>query len=177
MLSSIPYAAATSYFSRCPNLLHRFANNELYFWSAVHLINYPCLGVRENISFLLDPAGIENTKISKSSIKEVVGIGHLLQLKKYLLQIGVKRPKWTQILQWHSWVPVQLPEHGKQKAVMPEVAQNSLFLDPGCKKCLPCSCNFKDSGWTKILISTRWGITGLSMLSGRSIEVHSVWMV
>lgn len=97
MLSNIPYAAATSYFSSCPNLLHRVANNELYFWSAVHLINYLCLGVRENISFLLGPVGIENTKISKSNIKEIVGIGYLLQLKKYLLQIWVKRHKWTRI--------------------------------------------------------------------------------
>lgn len=102
MLSNIPYAAATSSFSRCPNLLHRVANNELYFWSAVPLINYLCLGVRENISFLLGPAGIENTKISKSNIKEIAGIGHLLQLKKYLLQMWVKRHKWTWILQWYS---------------------------------------------------------------------------
>lgn len=127
MHSNIPYAVATSYFTRCPNLLHSAANNELYFWSAVHLINYLCLEVRKNISFLLGPAGIENTKISKSNTKEIVGIGHLLQLKKYLLQIWVKRHKWTRIPKWYSWVSVLLPEHGKHMAVMPEVAQNSPF--------------------------------------------------
>lgn len=169
MLSNIPYAAATSSFSRCPNLLHRVANNELYFWSAVPLINYLCLGVRENISFLLGPAGIENTKISKSNIKEIAGIGHLLQLKKYLLQMWVKRHKWTWILQWYSWVPVLLPEHRKHTAAMAEVAQNSPFW---MQKCLPGS--FKDYGWTKTLISTRWGNTGLSVLSSRSIEV-CIW--
>lgn len=68
----------------------------------MNLINYLCLGVRENISFPLGTAGIEKTKISKSNIKEIAGIGHLLQLKKYLLQIQVKRRKWTWILQWYS---------------------------------------------------------------------------
>lgn len=52
----------------------------------MRLINYLCLRVRENISFILGSAGIEKTKISKSNIKEIVGIGHRLQLKKYLLQ-------------------------------------------------------------------------------------------
>jgi len=61
----------------------------------VHLINYLCL--RENISLLLGTAGIEKTKISKSNIKQTVGTGHLLQFKKYLLQILVKRCEWTWI--------------------------------------------------------------------------------
>lgn len=102
VLSNIPYSAASSYFSRRLHLLHGVANNELYFWSAVHLINYLCLRVRGNISFLLGTARIETTKISKCNIKKVVGIGHLLQLKKYLLQIQVKWHTWTQILQWYS---------------------------------------------------------------------------
>lgn len=47
-------------------------------------------------------AQLELRKLRFQNLKERVGIGHLLQLKKYLLQIQVKRHKWTWILQWHS---------------------------------------------------------------------------